>query len=257
MVDIHNHILPNMDDGAKSIKQSLEIIKEMSESGVTDIIGTPHFILGSKFEKNNFDKEVSLENLKKELRKNQIKMNLYLGNEVLLNKNIFELLETGKILTLNNSRYLLVEFKRDHNHSEMDDLLYSIKRKNIIPILAHPERYTYYQKHPEKLMDLKESGVLFQCNLGSFLGHYGKDSKRLVKKLLKHHFIDFLSSDVHRSGIKVYEELEKIEKKYFKKISKKELKMMLELNGKKVIENEVIQIKKYKPFKKTIFGFWK
>lgn len=254
MIDIHSHILPNIDDGSTSMQESLEIIKKAKNAGVDEIILTPHFILGSKYNIERKEKEKIFKSLQEEVKKESIDVNLYLGNEVFYEENMFSLLKEGRIHTLNNSRYLLFEIPRHNMVRGLDDAIFNLKVKNIIPILAHPERYTAYQKNPEKLLKLKEMEVLFQCNVGSFFGRYGKEAKKLAKLLAKHHMIDFLASDVHHDKHEIYtyfgilKEAGIIEEDYFNELTEK--------NPRKILTNEMIESKNYTIFKKNLFGKW-
>ncbi len=101
-IDIHSHILYGIDDGSKSLEESINIIKEHIKMGFTDIVVTPHYIENSKYETNNIDKNNLLENLKKEIKKQNIKINLYLGNEVFINNNLEELINKNEISKINN-----------------------------------------------------------------------------------------------------------------------------------------------------------
>lgn len=253
MIDIHCHILPNIDDGSDSIEESIEIIKNASNAGVEEMILTPHFILGSKYNHEKKENERNLERLKKELKNQQIEMMLYLGNEVFYERDMSNLVKENKVSTLNNSRYMLFEIPRHNEVRGLEDTIFHLKTKGIIPILAHPERYSAYQKNPEKILKLKEMDLLFQCNLGSFFGGYGKEAEKLVKLLAKHHMIDFIGTDSHHSKVNIYNDYDKlkdiIEEDYYE--------LLTTTNPKKIIKNEVIESQKYSRLKKSIFGNWK
>ena len=251
MIDVHSHILPNIDDGSTSMQQSIKIIKQAINEGVDKIILTPHFILGSKYNVENQEKDQIFKILQKEVKKNDLNVKLYMGNEVFYEQNMYSLLEDKKINTLNNSRYLLLEVPRHNRVRGLEDTIFNLKHKKIIPILAHPERYVAYQKNPELLMKLKEHGLLFQCNVGSFFKEYGKEAQKLVNLLANHHMIDFLGSDVHHDGNRYenYNKLKKIlEASYFEELTQK--------NPQKIINNELIE-SSYTPFKKNVFGKWR
>ena len=109
MIDIHSHILPGIDDGSKSFEESMELIRSASSNGVTDIIATPHYIVGSDYMINNEEKRKLLLKLKKQIKKEEIPINLYLGNEVFVENNMLELRKKKEITTLHNSKYLLFE----------------------------------------------------------------------------------------------------------------------------------------------------
>ena len=194
-VDIHSHILYGIDDGSKSLEESIEIIKQHIEMGFKDIILTPHYIENSKYETKNKEKKKLLETLKKKLKKQNIKINLYLGNEVFVN-NTLEI-DKEKIEKLNNSKYLLIEFPMGEKPKNINNIIYELKIQGIIPVIAHPERYTFVQEHPNIVDEWVEEGALLQSNYGSIVGVYGESAKKAVKKLLKKNIIANLATDIH------------------------------------------------------------
>jgi protein-tyrosine phosphatase len=222
MTDIHSHILYDLDDGSRSIEESIELLKKMSSVGFTDVILTPHYIENSSYKAENKEKLSKLEILKEEILKNNININIYLGNEIFINDHIVELVKSGKIYSQNNTNYLLIEFPFHNQILNLEDILYEIKISGYTPIIAHPERYTYFQKDYNLVRKLKEDGVLFQSNYSSILGDYGSSSKKLVKKLLKDKYVNFLGTDIHRmSKTNVVDNFPKIVKK-IKKITGEE-----------------------------------
>lgn len=257
MIDIHTHVLPGIDDGAKTIIDSIEIIKKASLNGVTDMIVTPHFILGSDYTCNNVEKRKLINKLKRLVKKEEIDINLYLGNEVYIENNMLDLKKNGDICTLNNSRYILFELPLNDSYNGVEDILFDLGCNKKTGIIAHPERYASVKKDPNILIKWLEAGALLQCNIGSFFGHYGKHAEKIAYLLLKHKAISFISTDIHRPSSNYYEkisELKKIMKKY---LTDEEIEEIFIDNAKKVINKEVIEPKKIGKFKKTIFGNWK
>ena len=243
-IDIHSHILYGIDDGSKSIEESINIIKEHIKMGFTDIVVTPHYIENSKYETNNIDKENILKTLKQELKKQNININLYLGNEVFVNNNLEELLKKKEIATINNSKYLLIEFPMNEKPKDINNIIYELKIKGIIPIIAHPERYDYVEKNPNLVLEWIEEGALLQSNYGSIIGVYGSGPQKTIKKLLKKDLIDFLATDIHYPNNKIYLNMDKIRKKLKKLITEERFIELTNTNPKKIIENKEIS-KKY------------
>ena len=198
MIDIHSHLIFDVDDGSRSIEESINIIKMMSEAGVKDMIITPHYITDSKYVSKKKDNNKKLTILKKELKNNNIDMNLYLGNEIYMDRNIDKLIEDKEVSTLNNSKYILVELPMSGHFNNYVELLHELKCRGYKVILAHPERYLSFQKDFNKIYELKELGIIFQSNYGSILGDYGRGAKKCVKRLMKEHLITYMSSDIHR-----------------------------------------------------------
>lgn len=222
MTDIHSHILFDVDDGSKSIDESIELLKKMHEVGFNNVILTPHYIDGSEYSCKNNEKKSKLNNIKKELLKQKIDINIYLGNEILINDSIYELIVNNSIHTLNNTRYILVEFPFHNKIINMEDIIYELKINGLIPIIAHPERYTYFQDNYKEVDRLRKEGFLFQGNYASILGYYGKESQKLLKYMLKKKYIDYLGTDIHRtSKMYVLDNFDKIEKEIIK-ITKKD-----------------------------------
>ncbi len=197
MIDIHSHLLYGVDDGSKSLDESVSIIKHMGEVGYTDIIITPHYIKDSHYNSSRSDNLVLLETLKKALEENNIDVNIYLGNEIYMDDEIDELLDAGLISSLNDSKYLLIELPMNGEYEGYIDIFEHLIAIGYKVILAHPERYLAFQKDFNKIYELEEIGIYFQCNLESILGSYGKGAIKTVKRLLKEKKISFLASDIH------------------------------------------------------------
>lgn len=197
MIDFHTHILPNIDDGSRNIEETFNLIKEAKAAGFEAIILTSHYI-ENYYETNVPEREVWLNAISENLQNKGIDINLYLGNEIYIADNIMQLLEQGKACTINNSSYVLFEMPLNVEPMNLYDVIYSLLENKLIPILAHPERYSFIQKEPELVFDLIEKGVLMQANYGSIVGQYGEKAEVIVRKLLENNMIHFLGSDVHR-----------------------------------------------------------
>lgn len=238
--DLHCHILPGIDDGSKSMEESLEILKQAEKEGVTDIIFTPHYIENTRYNCNNKNKKALLEEVKEACKKENININLYLGNENYISEHFVELMKKQEITTLNNTRYLLFEFPLNQMYQNSKEILYELVTMGCVPILAHPERYKEFQKHPELAEEYARMGILLQGNYKSLLGKYGKDAKKTLKIFLKKGLISLLGSDIHH--VEEYQ-IEKARKKV-KKIVKSDT-MVEDLfcnNFDKVIKDEEFNI---------------
>jgi len=236
MIDIHNHSLPNIDDGAKDLEEAIKNIEYLKSLGVTDVILTSHYIANSKYTKNVSYRVDKL----KELQDKVKGINLYLGNEVYISdsKTIIKWLKEKEITTLNSSRYLLIEFPMHHELHHLDKIICELNEEGITPIIAHPERYSYYWKKSNHLQELLEYDCLLQGNIGSMIGEYGRNAKKMIKKLLKENKISFLATDFHHQNNK---RLEKSLKKLKKLIGEEELKKLVEKNPSLVLKNEEIK----------------
>ena len=222
MTDVHSHILFNVDDGSKSIEESISLLKKMKDIGFNNVILTPHYINGSEYCSKNKEKLEKLNELRDELKNQNIDINVFLGNEIFINNDIYDLIKNGEIYTLNKTKYILVELPFHNEIVNLEDIIYELKIKGLVPIIAHPERYSYFQKNYKEVDRLREEGFLFQGNYASILGYYGKDSQKLLKYMLKKKYIDYLGTDVHRiAKTYVIDNFGKIEKNILK-ITKKD-----------------------------------
>lgn len=217
MTDVHSHILFDVDDGSSSIEESIELLKRLKETGFDNVILTPHYIDGSDYSSLNKEKLEKLNVLREAIKENDIDINIYLGNEIFINDNIIELVNNGSIYSLNNTKYLLIEFPFHNKILSLEDTMFEIIHAGYVPVIAHPERYTYFQEDYTLVDSLKDSGVMFQSNYSSILGFYGKNAEKLFKYMLKKGYIDFLGTDIHHINKSyVLDNFEKIEKKIIK-----------------------------------------
>jgi len=153
---------------------------------------------------------------------------------------------------MNNSRYILIEFPLLNENFNDINIIYNLKLSNIIPIIAHPERYQFFQEDPNSIIELIELGVYFQANFASIIGLYGKEAQNTVKVLLKNNMIHFLGSDVHRENT-IYTKMPEIIKELEKIISKEKIKELTEINPRLILENKKINIDNPTEIKKS---FW-
>ncbi len=212
-VDIHSHILPAVDDGAKNIEESLELISKMKELGFYKIVGTPHTYQGL-YNNTNFSIEKSY-NLIKENLKEKIKVDY--ASEYMIDDSLIKKSQEKSLLTIKKN-YVRVEMSFISEPINLFEILFEIMINGYIPIIAHPERYRFLHRHKKKYEKLKNVGCKFQLNLLSVTDYYGKDVRKFSDFLLKNNFIDFVGSDIHNlthlrefeNKVKVYE-LNKLE----------------------------------------------
>lgn len=195
ITDIHNHILPGIDDGAKTTEDSLQLIKEFSEIGIEKFIATPH-IMDTYYPNTPETINNALSILKKEIEKQNLSpIQISAGAEHMIDSNFEDILEKSQVMPLTKN-YLLVEMSYLQPSINFDSAIQKIGSKRYFPILAHPERYTYLHK-TSKYASYKENGVLLQLNLLSLSNYYGKEVFTMGQKLLEKNRIDFIGSDIH------------------------------------------------------------
>lgn len=231
MVDIHSHILNNIDDGSKSTTESINMLKGLYENGVTDVILTPHYVMDSFYQNSIETKEKLFNKLKEEIKKNNIPINIYLGNEIYIDKDIKDKINK-EALPLNNSNCILLEFPMNGIYNNSYGIISGLIERGYKVILAHPERYLTVKEDIKVLDEYKEMGVLFQSNIGSYFGDYGKTAKKTFKKLLKMKYISFIGTDSHSQNYN-FKNIEKFRKKLSKVVDKNYLNDILEGNAKR------------------------
>lgn len=202
LTDLHCHILPEIDDGAPNIEESVAMLEVYSKLGFTDIICTPHYIAGTPFSANNTRKMQAIWTLQSECLRKKIKINLHIGNEAFIDENLLSQIEQEQV-SLINGKYLLFEMPFRNETFGIEKLIEKIQKQGFFPIIAHPERYTYFQEQPKRMLELRQKGVRFQCNYGSILGLYGKKEKKTIIYCLKNNLVSFLGTDAHRADSKV------------------------------------------------------
>ena len=234
MIDVHSHILYGIDDGSRNIKESLKIIENYNKKGIKNIIATPHYINNSSYisSKENNIKILSI--LKEELKRKNIDTNLYLGNEIYIDENIEFLLKNKIISSLNDTKYLLIELPMSGEKENYYDIFIDLINNGYNVVLAHPERYISFQKDFNKIYELNDIGVLFQCNIGSIIGDYGKLSKKTLKRMLKEDLVYMFGTDIHRDKSD-YKFIDKSIKKISKYVTKDKLNKLLNENASKLL----------------------
>lgn len=230
IIDIHSHILFGIDDGPKTIEESLFLAKQAIKLGCKGIVCSSHYKI-SIYENKDYFK--NFYRLKKIIKEQKINLKLYSGNEILLEPNIFKYLK--EINTINNTRYVLVEIPYGLIFKVAYNMLENIKRLGYIPIVAHIERYNYFKT--EEIIILANNKILLQMNLNVV-----NSKQKRNKKLLKKGYIKLIATDSHRIKNRNYnlkKELDKLEKI----IGKKELNKLIFLNPNKIINGEILKEK--------------
>ena len=196
-VDIHSHLLPGIDDGAKTIDDSKFILESMLGFGFNQVITTPHTIK-TVWDNTKEGIESTYEKTKTELEELTSKVQLRATSEYMMDENFVALFKSEKLLTLKDN-YVLVEMSYLNPPIQLLDILFELQLEGYKPVLAHPERYNFYHSKPKEFDKLKKAGCLFQMNLLSSVGYYGKEVSAAADKLLANEMIDFVGSDIHHA----------------------------------------------------------
>lgn len=238
MIDIHAHILPGMDDGAEDLQDALEMAKIAVENGITVMVATPHCNIPGVYD-NYFDRRFAdiYKRVRSALEDHEIPLKLLPGMEVFATPDLPELLEQRKILTINGSKYLLVEFSFEEDLQYVEGILDSILGAGLRPIVAHAERYECVQKNLFVLEKWKKRGILIQVNKGSLTGRFGKFSYNAAHSMMQKRQVDVIASDCHSPHYRtpvmmdVYDSLQK-------KYPKEYLEILFNENPRRICSNK-------------------
>ncbi len=240
MFDIHCHILHEVDDGSGNLNDSIEMAQLAAESGTNGIVATPHCNIPGMFD-NYWNAELNqrLQKLRKALSDKSIPVEIYSGQEVFLSKNFEKHLENHEFITLNNSRYMLVELDFRIDEATAISRLEKVVSYGYVPIVAHPERYGFVIENYAVLNKVRSLGALVQVNRGSLMGDFGAYIKRTADKLMKSGFADFVASDAHSQYSRT-PNLADIHEYIYENTSFDYADLLLKTNPIKVINNETI-----------------
>jgi protein-tyrosine phosphatase len=196
-IDIHAHILPGIDDGAKNLDESRALAQYYTELGVTRLIATPHFIPGTAWAAGRDIIADKIEELQEYLTSNNINLKVYPGMEIAYHKKLIDRLEKGLLQPLGTSDTYLLEPSFNDNYDDLLICARQIMMQGSGAILAHPERIPSFQETPEPLLQLVEEGLQVQLNIGSVFGRFGESSKKMAMYLIERNGVHFLASDAH------------------------------------------------------------
>jgi len=193
--DMHSHFIPGIDDGAESLEKAVELIKGMAVLGYQKLITTPH-IQGDFYKNSPQIILPRLEQLRRELKKQNLIIEIEAAAEYLIDDQFEEKYRNGNLMTFGN-KYLLVEFSYFNEHPKWKNYFFDLQIEGYNVILAHPERYSYWFRNFDKFQELKDRGILFQINLISLTGYYSMEVKKMAEKFIDAEMIDFAGSDMH------------------------------------------------------------
>ncbi|GIP35128.1 tyrosine-protein phosphatase [Paenibacillus sp. J2TS4] len=254
MIDIHCHILPGLDDGSPSIEQSLQMARMAVQDGISTIVATPHHANG-KYDNEAHKIHTSAASLSAVLKKNNIPLQILSGQELRVTSELISNLEAGAVLTLNESRYLLIEFPSHGIPSYTKEIIHELQVAQITPVIAHPERNKEMAETPAKLYELIELGALCQLTSHSITGLFGPTIRKHSLEMCRRNWIHFVASDAHNATNRPFalkEAYNQIDKEIGSMYSSYYL-----ANAQALIENKVIPIHSEPiPVKKKWYQLW-
>lgn len=197
-IDLHSHLIPGIDDGSKTVEESLIMLKQLATLGYKKVITTPH-VMSDYYPNNRKSIMDGLANLNLAIKTAGLAIELEAAAEYFVDDYFMELLRTEEPLLTFSGKHILIEFSMMGESVDPLDIIFKLTARGYIPILAHPERYLYYQSRLNIFKEIYNQGCRMQVNLLSLCGHYGSKQKDLGWKLLKMGIVDYLGTDTHRT----------------------------------------------------------
>ena len=234
MIDLHSHILPELDDGAQSLQESIAMARMAVDSGITAIVATPHCVDDRRREV--YDAWLLL---REALDESHIPLQLFLGMEIYGTPDTARMLRDGTLFTINSSRYPLIEFSFHSDAEEETRILRRVCQAGFRPVVAHPERYQYVQDDPNIVNQWYQMGCLMQINRGSLLGRFGRNTQKMAAELVERGFATVVASDAHSPRQRT-PWMDDVKSLLSQGLSVRHAQTLLELNPRKIIENEDI-----------------
>lgn len=253
MIDIHSHILMNVDDGAKTAEDSIAMAKQAIAEGIHTIVATPHHMNGTY--KNPKEKIMTdVVQLNELFQKENIPLTVLAGQEIRLYGELLQDFQNGEILSLNNgNEYLLIELPSSHVPMYTECLLHEIQLEGLIPVIVHPERNKAFLEQPDRLYHLVNQGALTQVTAASIAGCFGKSIQKFSHQLIEANLTHVIASDAHNTttrGFKMTEAMDVIEKKF----GYDTLRAVQE-NADLLVQGQMVYKEVPQPIKKSFFHF--
>lgn len=256
MIDFHNHIIPEIDDGSNSIQMSLEMLEKAFQQGIKEVVSTVHYqhpkVEGIKISYDIIQKKMKM--LQTEMDKNNIPIKIHIGSEVFYLPNLMQI-KDDPICTIGNGKFMLIEFQPHYIPENHKQIFFELKMHGITPIIAHPERYKQVQKDISLVYDWLNSGCLIQIDAGSILGSFGKSSFLTAEGIIKNNWCQILGSDAHNNRGRnfILKDSYSVAKTWIGDAAKK----LVYDNPKSVLNGNQIHIDLEEDYTKIKIPFWK
>lgn len=220
ITDMHSHLIPGIDDGAKTIEDSIALIRKLVELGYRKLITSPH-IMSDYFRNTPEIINEGLEKVKIEMKNANIEIELSAAAEYYLDDGFVHKLENEKLLTFGDN-YLLFEISYINCPDNLKEILFRMQVLGYKPVLAHPERYPFWFNRFDEYREFRDQGIILQININSLSGYYGYEAKKTAEKLIENNLVDLIGTDMH--NLTHAEALKKASReKYFRKIIETDL----------------------------------
>jgi len=196
--DIHSHLIPGIDDGSKNMADSMELLQELSNLGYKKVITTPH-ILSDLYPNTKDNILAGYEAVKKEMKKNNIPLELEVASEYFLDNHFTELIERDELLPFGDN-YILFELSFVQEPMDLDKTIFDLQLAGYTPVIAHPERYSFWHNDFKKYQKLFAKDVVLQVNINSLSGHYSAEAQKIAEKLIDNNLVQLIGTDLHHLG---------------------------------------------------------
>ncbi|GEQ49552.1 tyrosine-protein phosphatase [Tetragenococcus koreensis] len=250
MIDLHCHILPNIDDGSDSIETSLAMAKKAIEQGITHILCTPHHNNG-RYQNPKATVITTVALLQDELDRRQYNLTLLEGQEIRITGELLQEMDNDRILFTDLANtYLLLELPTMDIPAYTDQLFFELRARGKVPVIVHPERNAKFRESPNRLIPYLEMGCLAQLTAPSLVGSFGKSIQKTAKEMVKHNLVQMIASDAHGINQRTF-----YLKEAYEQVGKKRAQLMQQV-AKDLVNGDQVTYPKYKEVKKKRFGLF-
>ncbi len=239
MIDLHSHILPGIDDGARTMEDSIEMAQLAVKDGIEQLVASPHHNNG-RFSNEGHMVKQAVESLSRELSLRNIPLKLLIGQEIRINDLFWSEWEAGNLLTLNESQYMLIELPNQHVPRDIWDIIHEMKLKGIVPVIAHPERNSDLANEMDILMELIEAGALSQVTSHSLNGLFGRRIRQVSLEMCRRNLVHIVASDAHNQDLRPFGMSEAY--RLIASEFNREHVHYYQTNAKAIVDNQSIQI---------------
>jgi len=236
MADLHNHILPALDDGSESVEETLNMLQCYVDAGFSTIVSTSHL-------NHPYFTDVTLERIlegvervKQLIQEHQIPLELHAGAEIYYQGDFMDMIADNRLLSLGSSSYMLIEFGVADHMRHMKELAFELSLKGVRPILAHPERYQRLMAKPSLASEWRRAGWIFQLDLSSLLKQASKPSRKLAHTLLKNRMFELAASDMHHPPVSADTDLKKQLSLLIKQVGFEETERLMVTNPNRIVK---------------------
>ena len=244
-VDIHNHVIFNVDDGASTIEQSIEMLRMAAKYNITDVVGTPHQYEEDQIAEGHERQHVIIENytkLKERVQEEELPIKLHLGSELYYTTYLVNAPDVPYFTYNDKKKYALIEFSMNWHPEGYKEVFYELIQKGVTPVLAHPERYGYFWEIADDIIDLVKMGTILQINAGSLLGYHGVHARFISEMLLKEGLAHVIASDAHRPRKTMGFNMVRAAEAYIEKYPELDIMKLISDNPLKILQGEMLDI---------------